>query len=80
MPPAARSKSADSSATVPGLLTRAARLADQLDAATRDGIVLAPETVAAIGKAEARRNRGMRVALWVIVVLLAVLTWAIIRY
>ena len=27
---------------VPGLLTRAATLADQLDAATRDGLVLAP--------------------------------------
>jgi ubiquinone biosynthesis protein len=59
--------------TVPGLLTRAGRLADQLDAATRDGIVLAPETVAAIGRAEARRNRWTAVALWVIAGLLAVI-------
>jgi ubiquinone biosynthesis protein len=65
---------------VPSLLMRAGRLADQLDAATRDGIVLAPETVAAIGKAEARRNRGVVVALWAIVILLAAFTWAIIRY
>ena len=43
--------------SVPGLLTRGARVLDQLDAITRDGLVLAPETVAAIGKAEARRNR-----------------------
>ena len=42
---------------VPGLLGRAATLAEQLDAATRDGLVLAPETVAAIGQAEARRSR-----------------------
>jgi ubiquinone biosynthesis protein len=56
---------------VPGLLTRAARIAGQVDVATRDGIVLAPETVAAIGAAEARRDRWRTVALWLIVVLLA---------
>ena len=56
---------------VPGLLTRAARVAEQLDEATRDGIALAPETVRAIGAAEARRTRWQTVALWVIVVLLA---------
>jgi ubiquinone biosynthesis protein len=56
---------------VPGLLARGARIADQLDAATRDGLVLAPETVKAIGAAEARRNRWTAVALWVIAVLLA---------
>jgi ubiquinone biosynthesis protein len=44
-------------AQVPWLLTRAATLIDQLDDITRDGLVLSPETVAAIGAAEARRNR-----------------------
>jgi ubiquinone biosynthesis protein len=56
---------------VPGLLARGARIADQLDAATRDGLVLAPESVKAIGAAEARRNRWTTVALWVIAALLA---------
>jgi ubiquinone biosynthesis protein len=56
---------------VPSLLARGTRIADQLDVATRDGIVLAPETVAAIGAAEARRNRWTAVALWVIAALLA---------
>jgi ubiquinone biosynthesis protein len=56
---------------VPGLLARGARIADQLDTATRDGLVLAPETVKAIGAAEARRNRWTAVALWVIAALLA---------
>jgi ubiquinone biosynthesis protein len=56
---------------VPGLLARGARIADQLDIATRDGLVLAPETVKAIGAAEARRNRWTAVALWVIAGLLA---------
>jgi ubiquinone biosynthesis protein len=66
--------------TVPSLLARAGRLADQLDAATRDGIVLAPETVAAIGKAEARRNRASTMALWLIAALMAIVTWLLLRY
>ena len=64
-------------AVVPSLLSRAAQLADQLDAATRNGLVLAPETVAAIGAAEARRNRWTGIALWMIVGLLALITYAI---
>jgi ubiquinone biosynthesis protein len=60
---------------VPGLLGRAGRIADQLDAATRDGIMLAPQTVAAIGLAEARRSRATAAALWVIAALLALLLW-----
>ena len=58
---------------VPALLSRGAVLVEQLDAITRDGLVLAPETVAAIGRAEARRNRWTAAALWAIAVLLAVL-------
>src|SRR5205823_5390586 len=60
---------------VPSLLGRAATLADQIDAATRDGLVLAPQTVAAIGEAEARRSRWTSLALWVIAGLLAVVLW-----
>jgi ubiquinone biosynthesis protein len=60
---------------VPSLLGRAARVTDQLDAATRDGLVLAPQTVAAIGEAEARRSRWTATALWVIAGLLAVVIW-----
>ena len=63
---------------MPALLGRAARIADQLDAATRDGIVLAPETVAAIGAAEGRRNRWTAAALWAIAVLLALVLWRLI--
>ena len=46
---------------------------------TRDGLVLAPETVAAIGRAEARRNRWTAVALWVIALLLAWLLYLLVR-
>jgi ubiquinone biosynthesis protein len=56
---------------VPSLLSHGARIADQLDAATRDGLVLSADTVRAIGDAEARRNRWTAVALWIIAGLLA---------
>ncbi len=56
---------------VPELLSRGTALIQQLDAATRNGIVLAPETVADIGRAEARRGRATAIALWVIAGLLA---------
>jgi ubiquinone biosynthesis protein len=57
-------------AGVPSLLSRAGTLVEQIDAATRNGLVLAPETVAAIGRAEARRNRWIVIALWVIAAIL----------
>jgi ubiquinone biosynthesis protein len=61
---------------VPGLLTRGAHVVDQLDAITRDGLVLSPESVEAIGRAEGRRNRWMTAALWMIAaVLLALLVF-----
>jgi ubiquinone biosynthesis protein len=62
---------------VPGLLSRGAVLVEQLDAITRDGLVLAPETVEAIGRAEARRNRWTVRALWVIAALLAWLVYIV---
>jgi ubiquinone biosynthesis protein len=62
---------------VPALMSRGAVLVEQLDAITRDGLQLAPETVAAIGAAEARRNRWMTAALWVIAALLAWLLWQV---
>jgi ubiquinone biosynthesis protein len=60
-------------AQVPALLARSINLADQLDAITRNGLVLAPETVAAITAAEIRKERWKTRALWVIAVLLAAL-------
>ena len=65
-------------AGMPALMSRGAVLVEQLDAITRDGLVLAPETVAAIGAAEARRGRWTAVALWTIAALLAWIVWTII--
>ena len=60
---------------VPGLLTRAGSLLDQVDTITRNGLILSQETVAAIGAAEARRNRWTAIALWVIAALLVWIAW-----
>ena len=57
-------------AQVPALLSRAATLIDQLDDITRDGLVLSPDTVEAIGRAEQRRNRWTAVGVWMIVIVL----------
>ncbi|MGD9919875.1 MAG: 2-polyprenylphenol 6-hydroxylase [Pseudorhodoplanes sp.] len=62
---------------VPGLMSRSAVLIEQLDASTRNGIVLAPETVAEIGRAEARRGRSTAMALWAIAALLAYIVYLI---
>jgi ubiquinone biosynthesis protein len=64
---------------VPALMSRGAALVEQLDAITRDGLLLAPETAEAIAAAEARRNRWTTAALWVIAALLALLTIAVLR-
>jgi ubiquinone biosynthesis protein len=65
-------------ATVPSLLTRSAALVENLDEITRDGLVLAPEIVAAISKADTRIHRWTAVALWVIVALLIWIAWRIV--
>jgi len=59
---------------LPSLMHRAARIAEQIDAATRSGLSLAPETVAALVGGNERRRLWGTVALWVIAVLLA---WAV---
>ena len=51
-------------------MTRGARVLEQLDDLTRDGLVLSPRTVAEIDKAEGRRSRWLVAALWVIAALL----------
>jgi ubiquinone biosynthesis protein len=55
---------------VPGLLTRGARVLDQLDEVTRDGLVLSPQSIAELDKTETRRRRLSAIALWVIAALL----------
>ena len=61
---------------VPGLLTRGAQCARPARRRHPRRAGLSPETVAAIGEAEARRNRWATIGIWVIAVLLA---WVVFR-
>ena len=56
-------------------MTRGGAVLGQLDRATRDGLTLSPETVAAIGRAEARGNRAGNIALWIIAAALALIVF-----
>ncbi len=62
---------------VPGLMSRGAAMMEHIDAITRDGLVLAPETVAAIGAAEQKRGRWTAIALWAIALLLGLVVWRV---
>jgi ubiquinone biosynthesis protein len=55
---------------VPGLLNRGARVLEQLDEVTRDGITLSPQTMGEIDRGEARRDLWIIGALWTIALLL----------
>lgn len=60
---------------LPAIAERSVALLDRADALTRNGLVLAPETVDAIGRAEARRNRWLTAGIWTIAVTLLVAIW-----
>jgi ubiquinone biosynthesis protein len=62
---------------MPGLLTRGARVLDQLDEITRDGLTLSPQTIVEIDKSRAHRARWAVAALWVIA---ALLLWIALRH
>jgi ubiquinone biosynthesis protein len=64
---------------VPGLLSRGAALVEQLDAITRDGLLLSPETIAALARAEARRNRWNTIGVWMIALTLAWLVYLLVH-
>jgi ubiquinone biosynthesis protein len=65
-------------ADVPSLLTRTGLLLEQIDEITRDGLVLSPDTVERIGAVEARRNRPLGVAVWLIAILLFAIAWILV--
>ena len=54
----------------PAMFTRGARLLDQLDEMTRDGLLLSPQTIGEIDRAKAHRDRWIIGALWLIAALL----------
>ncbi len=58
--------------SAPSLLSRAAGTFERFDEQTRDGLVLAPDTIEAISRAESSRWRWATLALWVIAGLIAI--------
>lgn len=58
--------------TAPSLLSRAAQTFERLDEQTKDGLVLSPETVEAIGESKRRGRVWMTAALWAIALLIAI--------
>lgn len=64
-------------AGVPAMAERARILAGRFDDLTRDGIVLAPDTIEAISRSVAQRSRLRTLATWIILGLLVVLVWQI---
>jgi ubiquinone biosynthesis protein len=51
---------------LPDIVQRSVTVLEQLEAMTRDGIRLSPESIAAMGRSEGRKNRWRTVALWII--------------
>jgi ubiquinone biosynthesis protein len=62
---------------LPRLAERTERLSAELDRMTVSGLRLDPETVAGIGRSEARAARSGRVALWVLAIAAVVIAWNI---
>ena len=65
-------------AQVPSLLLRAGTILDQIDDMTRNGLVLAPESVEAIGRSEARHSRWVAGGLWMIALMLGWIAWLLV--
>ena len=53
-------------AGLPAIAARAVAVIEQLEIMTREGLTLAPETIAAMGRTEGRKSRWRTLALWVI--------------
>jgi ubiquinone biosynthesis protein len=53
-------------ASLPAIASRAVVVLENLEKLTREGVTLSPETIAAMGRSEGRKNRWRTVALWII--------------
>jgi ubiquinone biosynthesis protein len=53
-------------ASLPAIAGRAVTVLEHLETMVREGVTLSPETIAAFGRAEGRKNRWRTLALWII--------------
>jgi ubiquinone biosynthesis protein len=51
---------------LPDIAARSVKVLEQLETMTREGLRLSPESIAAMGRSEGRKNRWRTVALWII--------------
>jgi ubiquinone biosynthesis protein len=51
---------------LPVIASRAVTVLEQLETMTREGLVLSPDTIAAMGRSEGRKSRWRTIALWII--------------
>jgi ubiquinone biosynthesis protein len=51
---------------LPMIAARAVAVLEQLETLTREGVTLSPDTIAAMGRTESRKNRWRTIALWII--------------
>jgi ubiquinone biosynthesis protein len=64
---------------LPQVAARAVTVLEQFETMTREGLTLSPETVAALGRTEGRKNRWRTIALWIIAVTFIAILFAVRR-
>jgi len=62
---------------LPAIASRSVAVLEQLEGMVRNGVVLSPETIDAIGRVRARQNRWRTAALWVIALTFLGILWVI---
>jgi ubiquinone biosynthesis protein len=60
---------------LPAVAARSIALLERAEAITRHGLLLAPETIEAIGRAEGRQSRWLTAGIWAIALALAAAVW-----
>ncbi len=60
---------------LPAIAARGLTALEQFEAVTRNGLVLSPQTIAALGEQQAKKGRWQSLALWIIALALLALLW-----
>nr|WP_249128684.1 2-polyprenylphenol 6-hydroxylase [Bradyrhizobium lablabi] len=66
-------------ANLPAIASRALTVLEHLEGMVRHGVVLSPETVAALGRAERSKNRWRTLALWIMALTFIGVLFAVLR-
>jgi ubiquinone biosynthesis protein len=66
-------------ASLPAIASRALTVLEHLEGMVRHGVVLSPETVAALGRAERSKNRWRTLALWIMALTFIGVLFAVLR-